>query len=340
MKIFSLVFLLALSAYAQLKGGGNLDVIKVGNVGISQQKIDSLVKQVAQAQAQARAPGQNIPSEAMTQLRWFVIDNFVGEELLKAEIAKQGLKADVKKVDSLVTLFKKQFPSDDVFKQKLKETGISEAEFKKKIENQVLADQILEKKVPYPKEPTDKEKRDYWEKYKDRAIINDSISGIKIVLNIAKGESAQEIQNKKDVLKGYAARARMAKASPMVIAEQFSMIAAGISEEPNAKKDGGVMVRFLPKSQGAEFEKAIKTLKVGEVSEPFVQSGNKVVIFMMTEKNDGKFESYEYQIDYSLRLDAEANRQLAVKNYLNQLAKTYKVQYLNKDYTPPEAIGM
>ena len=334
MKILSLVILLAFSAYAQLKDGGNLDVIKVGNVSISQKKIDSLVKQLIQIQA----PGQNIPPETMNQLRWFVIDNFVGEELLKAEIAKQGLKADAKKVDSLITLFKKQFPSDAVFKQELKKSGSTEAEFKKKIENQLLAEQILEKKIPYSKEPTDKEKKDYWEKYKDKAIINDSINGIRIVLNIAKGESAQEIQNKKDVLKGYAAQARMIKASPMMIAEQFRITAARISEDPNAQKDGGVMVRFLPKNQGAEFEKAVKNLKIGDISEPFVQ-GNKVTIFMMTEKNDGKFESYEHQIDYLLRLEAEANRQMAIKNYLNQLAKTYKVQYLNKDYTPPEAIG-
>ncbi|MDR2554714.1 MAG: SurA N-terminal domain-containing protein [Fibromonadaceae bacterium] len=339
MKIFYLIFLLVLSAHAQLKSGGNLDVIKIGSAGISQGKIDSLVKQLALAQ-QAQAPGQNISPEAMTQLRWFVIDNFVGEELLKAEIKKQGLKADAKKVDSLAAIFKKQFPTDAIFKQKLKESGMSEADFTKKIENQLLAEQLLAAKIPAPKDPTDKEKKDYWEKNKNKAVINDSISGIKIVLNIAKGEGAQEIQNKKDVLKGYAAQARMVKASPMVIAEQFSMTAARISEDPNAKKDGGAMVRFLPKNQGAEFEKAVKNLKVGEVSEPFVQSGNKIMIFMLTEKNDGKFESYEHQIDYSLRLEAEAGRQLAVKNYLNQLAKTYKVQYLNKDYTPPEAIGM
>jgi len=338
MKKFYLLFLLAISAYAQLKGGANLDVIKVGNAGISQAKIDSLVKELALVQ-QAQAPGQNISPEAMTQLRWLVINNLVGEELLKAEIIKQNLKAEPKKVDSLAAVFKKQFPTDAVFKQKLKESGMSEADFIKKIEISLLAEQILEKKIPSPKEPTEKEKKDYWEKNKSKVSINDSISGIKIVLNIAKGESAQEIQNKKDVLKGYAAQARMVKANPLVIAEQFSMTAARISEDPGAKKDGGVMARFLPKSQGAEFEKAVKNLKVFEVSEPFVQGGNKIMIFMVTEKNDGKYESYEHEIDYSLRLEAEANRRSAAKTYLNQLAKTYKVQYLNKDYTPPEAIG-
>jgi len=328
MKIISLIFLLAFSAYAQLLSGNNLPAIKVGNVGINPGKIDSLVKQLAQAQA----PGQNLPPETMTQLRWAVIDNLVGQELLKAEIAKQGLKADPKKTDSLIVLFKKQFPSEAVFKQELKKSGSTEADFKKKIENQLLADQILEKKVPYPKDPTEQDKKNYWEKHKGEVVLSDSISGARIVLNIAKGESAQATQDKKDILKGYAAQVRTKKANFAVLASQFS-------EDPSAKKDGGVMPRFLPKDQGAEFVNAIKNLKVGEISEPFVQGGNKVVIFMLSEKNDGKFESYDYQIDYILRVEAERTRQLAIKNYLDLLAKTYKVQYLNKDYMPPEAIG-
>jgi parvulin-like peptidyl-prolyl isomerase len=330
MKIISLVFLLAFSVYAQLLSGGNFDVIRVGSVGISQGKVDSLVKQLAQAQ-QAQAPGQNIPPEMMTQLRWAVIDNLVGQELLKSEITKQGLKADAKKTDSLTALFKKQFPSEAMFKQELKKSNTSEAEFKKKIENQLLADQLLEKKIPYPKDPTDKEKKDYWEKHKGEVVISDTISGARIVLNIAKGESAQAIQDKRDILKGYAAQVRMKKAN-------FAMLAAQFSDDSNAKKDGGVMARFLPKDQGAEFVNAVKNLKVGDISEPFVQ-GEKVVIFMLSEKNDGKYESYEYQIDYILRIEAERTRQLAIKSYLDQLAKVYKVQYLNKDYTPPEAIG-
>jgi hypothetical protein len=328
MKIIFLVFLFAFSVHAQLLSGSNIPAIKVGNVGINPGKIDSLVKQLAQTQA----PGQNLPPETMTQLRWAVIDNLVGQELLKAEITKQGLKADAKKTDSLVALFKKQFPSEAVFKQELKKSGSTETEFKQKIENQLLADQILEKKVPYPKDPTDKEKKDYWEKHKNEVTLSDSISGARIILNIAKGENAQAIQDKKDILKGYAAQVRTKKAN-------FAVLAAQVSDDQNAKKDGGVMTRFLPKEQGTEFTNAVKNLKVGDISEPFVQGGNKVVIFMLSEKNDGKFESYEYQIDYILRVEAERTRQLAIKNYLDLLAKTYKVQYLNKDYMPPEAIG-
>jgi len=311
-------------------------VIRVNNVGIRQGQVDSVTNTLRQL---AQAQGQNVSQEGMIQLRWIAVNQLVGQELVKAEIAKQGLKADAKKVDSLIAVFKKQFPNEAAFKQELKKTGSTDADFKKYIETQLLADQLLEKKIPMPKEPTAKEKKDYWEKHKNEAIVSDTIGGIRIVLNIAKGENAQAIQDKKDLLKGYAAQARMARVNLMALMEQFAMMAARVSEEPNAQKDGGIMKKFIPKSQGNEFANAVKNLKVGQISEPFVQDGNKVVMFMLTEKNDGKFESYEHEIDYILKLEAERSRQIATKNYLDQLAKSYKVQYLNKDYTPPEAIG-
>lgn len=319
--------MLASMSSAQLLSGVNLDVIKVGKVGISQGKIDSLSRMLAAQQGQ----GRQLPPEGMTQVRWAVIDNLVGQELLKLEVEKQGLKASTQKVDSLLALFKGQFPNEETFNKELKKSGTTLAEFKKKIENQVMSDMILEKKVAYPKDPTDKDVADYWAKHKAEAQINDTISGAKIVLNLAKGESAQAIQDKKDMLKGLAAQVRANRAS-------FAMLAAQNSDEADAKKTGGVMQGFLAKNEGAEFVAAVKNLKVGEISEPFV-SKNSVMIFMLTEKNDGKMESYKHKIDYILRMEAERNRQQAIKSYLDQLGKTYKVQYLNKDYTPPEAIG-
>ena len=326
-KILVPALLLASVSSAQLLSGVNLDVIKIGNVGLTQGKIDSLTRMLALQQGQ----GRQLPPEAMTQVRWAVIDNLVGQELLKLEVEKQGLKASPKKVDSLLTLFKGQFPNEDTFNKELKKSGATLAEFRKKIENQVLSDMLLEKKVAYPKDPTDKDIAAYWEKHKSEAQINDTISGARIVLNIAKGETAQAIQDKKDMRKGLAVQVRLNRAS-------FAMLAAQNSDDAEAKKTGGVMSGFVAKSQGPEFVAAIKNLKVGEISEPFV-SKNQVVIFMLTEKNDGKMESYKHKIDYILRVESERNRQLAIKSYLDQLGKTYKVQYLNKDYTPPEAIG-
>ena len=137
------VLLTAGIASAQLMNSKSLDVIRVEKTGISGGKIDSLATMLGQQQA----PGQKLTDEMMTQLRYAVVDNLVGQELIKLEAKKMGIKVSAGKVDSLTALFKKQFPSEDAFQKELKKSNTTMAQFKSKIEDQLKSEQILEKKV-------------------------------------------------------------------------------------------------------------------------------------------------------------------------------------------------
>ena len=314
-------------ASAQLMSGSNLDVIRVGKTGISRARIDSLSDALAKAQAR----GRQVPPEAMKQVRWAVIDNLVGQELVKLEAKALNIKVPKARIDSVAALFKSQYPSTEVFKNELKKNNISEKQFNERIEQQLQSDIILEQKVPYPKDPTDKQIAAYWELNKSKVPLNDTISGARILIKKKKGESKQAIADKKELLKGLAAQVRLGKAS-------FATLAAQYSDDADARKTGGVMNKFIAKSKGADFAKAIGNLNVGDISDVFSTTEG-LQIFMLTEKNDGKFENYKVQIEYILRVQAEQERQLKVKAYLDELAAKYKVQYLNKDYTPENAIG-
>ncbi len=320
------VLLTAGIASAQLLNTKSMDVIRVEKTGISGGKIDSLAQMLGAQQA----PGQKLTEEMMTQLRYAVVDNLVGQELIKLEAKKLGIKVSAAKVDSLTALFKKQFPSEDAFMKELKKTNTTMAQFKSKIEDQLKSEVILEKKVPYPTDPTEKQLQAFWELNKSKVVINDTISGARIII-YTKGKSAQEINDAKDMLKGLAAQVRAKKAT-------FAQLAAIYSDDQTAKKTGGVMAKFVAKSKGDAFAKAVSKIKVGEITEVYTDKDG-VGIFMLTEKNDGKFESYKHQIDYILRVQAEQERQAKLKGYLDELGKTYKVQYLDKKYEPPQAIG-
>lgn len=323
------VMLCSALASAQLASGKNFDVIRVGKTGISQAHVDSLADALEKAQTRGRAV--SVPAEAKMQLRWAVIDNLVGQELVKLEVKALGIKVPKNRVDSVATLFKKQYPSLDVFNKELKKNGITEKQFNARIEQQLQSDILLETKVPYPAEPTEKQIAAYWELNKGKVSINDTISGARILLKNKKGESKQAIADKKELLKGLAAQVRLGKAS-------FAVLAAQYSDDADAKKTGGVMNKFIAKSKGADFEKAIGKLSVGDISDVF-STNEGLQIFMLTEKNDGKFANYKVQIEYILRVQAEQERQMKIKSYLDELAKKYTVKYLNKDYTPENAIG-
>lgn len=320
------VALVAGVASAQLLNTKSMDVIRVEKVGISAGKIDSLAQMLGQQQA----PGKKLSEEMMTQLRYAVIDNLVGQELVKLECKKQGIKVSSAKVDSVSKLFKAQFGSEEVFMKELKKSNTTMDQFRVKIEDQLKSEILLEKNVPYPKDPTDKQREAYWELNKSKVAINDTISGARIFIS-TKGKSAQEISDAKDMLKGLAAQVRSKKAT-------FAQLAAMYSDDKDAKKSGGVMSKFTAKSKGEAFAKAVAKVKVGEMTDVIVEKDG-LSIFMLTEKNDGKFESYKFQIDYILRMQAEQERQMKLKSYLDNLGKAYKVQYLDKKYEPPEAIG-
>ena len=313
-------------ASAQLLNSKSIDVIRVEKVGFSAGRIDSLTQALALQQFQ----GKKVNDETMTQVRYAVIDNLVGQELVKLECKKQGIKVPASRVDSLATLFKKQFPSEDMFQKQLKQSGQTMAQFKEKIEDQLKSEELLKKKVPFPADPTEEKKKAFWELNKEKAVINNSISGARIWVS-TKGKKAQEINDTKDMLKGLAAQVRTKKAS-------FAQLAAIYSEDKDAKKTGGMMPKFTAKSKGDAFVKAVNKIKVGEITDVITDKDG-VYIFMLAERNDGKYESYKAQIEYYLRLQAEQERQMKLKAYLDELAKVYKVQYLDKKYTPPQAIG-
>lgn len=314
-------------ASAQLMSGNNFDAIRVGKTGISKAHIDSLTEALAKSQAR----GRQVPPEAMKQVRWAVIDNLVGQELVKLEAKALKIKVPKNRIDSVAKLFKAQYPNIEMFNKELKKNNISEAQFNERIEQQLQSDIILEQKVPYPQDPTEKQIAAYWELNKSKVPLNDTISGARILIKSKKGESKEAVADKKELLKGLAAQVRLGKAS-------FATLAAQYSDDENARKTGGVMNKFVAKTKGAVFAKAISSLKVGDISEVFSTSEG-LQIFMLTEKNDGKFENYKVQIDYILRVQAEQERQLKIKAYLDELAAKYKVQYLNKEYTPENAIG-
>ena len=320
------VLMMTAFASAQLMNGKSFDVIRVEKVGISGGKIDSLAKMLGEQQFR----GKKINDEMMTQLRYAVIDNLVGQELIKLECKKQGIKVPAAKVDSVATLFKAQFGSEANFQAELKKSNTTMAQFKEKIEDQLKSEIILEKKVPYPAEPTEKQRQAFWELNKTKVAINDTVSGARIFVS-TKGKKAQEINDAKDMLKGLAAQVRSKKAT-------FAQLAAIYSDDPEAKKTGGVMNKFIAKSKGEAYVKAIAKMNVGDISD-IINEKDGISIFMLTEKNDGKYESYKHQIDYILRVQAEQDRQMQLKAYLDGLGKVYKVQYLDKKYTPPEAIG-
>lgn len=318
------------AGFAQLQSPSAFPVVKVGKTEFTRGKVDSMATQLAAQQFQ----GKEVPPQAISQMKQMVVENLVAGELVRQEAAAIGLKAPQSRVDSLYNQMKKQMqaalPGGD-FNAYLKKMGYTDAKFRDKVKDQVTTEMLLEKIAPYPEPPTTAEAKAFFESNKSKFPVNDSVAGFQIYLNIDKGDNEQVIAEKSKFLDGLAAQVRIGKAD-------FRQLAARNSDDPEAKKDGGMVDPFLPKAKGAAWVTALSGTKVGEIS-PVFRDGSKLVIFAMAARNDGKFDSYIEQIGMHLGMLKEQERMAKLSAYVQQLAGKYGVKFYDKSYQPADQGG-
>jgi hypothetical protein len=331
-KTILLVVSFALMVQAQMLNPALAPAVKVGKTNISRSKIDSLAMMVGIQQMSQRAGKQvsadQIPPQAMQQLRWAMTEQLISTELLKLEAKALKTKVPKSRLDSAVKALKAQFPSNQKFKEYLKKIGLSDKKFKAKINEQLVSDALLASKMKKVTSPTDKEAKDWFKKNKDKLPVNDSIAGFRILMK--KTANATQNKDKKNFLDGLGAQVRLGKTP----ANAFPQMAAQYSEEKGADKTGGVIKPFIAKSKGAEWVKAVKGLKLGGVTSAF-ETKEGIQIFFLARVNDGKYESYESEIKYMLSAEKEQGQMMVVQKYVKGLAKKYPVKYLDLAYKAP-----
>lgn len=325
-----LLLVLPTLATAQLKSPATFPAFKVGSVEFTRGKVDSMVQQLLASQYRGKQP----PAKAAEQLRAAVVENLVAGELVRQEAMAQGIKPRQSAVDSLEKQMRDQVTSalpDKNFDGYLKQMGYTKESFRKKISDQVVGEQLLEKVVPYPSDPTEAEAQSFFKSNPTKFPVNDSVAGFAIWLTVSASEKKESIEEKTKFLEGLASQVRITKAD-------FRMLAAQYSEDPNAKKTGGLQEPFLPQKKGKVWANALGAIKVGEITKVF-RDGDKLYLFALAARNDGKYESYRDQILMHLAMEREQARMQKMIAYLNELFKKHGVKYYDKSYEPQSQIG-
>ena len=309
-------------------------VITVGSNKIQKQQIDTLVEMMIRARQAQGAPSAGPKPE----LEKMVATNLIGQELLELEAKRLSLKVEEKEIDSLYRTFKANFPDDKAFRSALKAAGDSEQSLREKIAKQIRSDKLINGQIPKVDRPALKEIQDYYAKHKATFPVNDSLRACQILLMAGKGVSADEASKKKAALENL--RADLAKDTGDVdmLLTRFVMAARDASDGPE-KKDGGDLQRFHPGDFSPEFKKQVTPLKVGQMS-PVFRTPLGWHLVLLTERYDGKPESYRMQIARMLVSAKAADAGKSLRKYLQGLASRYPVKYLEKSYRDTSATGV
>lgn len=321
MRLIFMLISLTVLAQAQFLNQGNMSAFRVGSKIFSHQEIDNLVNQYAAAKnAQSKQPMS--PGE-LHELRLMIVDQMVSMELIKLEAQSMGIKVSPKSVDSLFKLYKSQFPSTKQYNAFLKGNGLTEAGLKSKIQEQILPQRVMDRVLKINKAmPTERETRAFFDANKSKFPVNDSVMAMRIMMKSTGADA-------KTLLEGFAAQVRLKKAP-------FQMLAAQFSEDPSAKKTGGMIPPFKRGDFGADCATALKGLSRGEVSRVCVGKGSSN-LFMMVSANDGRYESYKDRAMQAIMMERQQSYMTQFKNYASGLRSKYGVQFYDPAYDPSSA---
>ncbi len=122
-------------------------VITIGQTKIYADNIEELAELLEAQQSQHPQT-----KATKTQLRHAVVDNLVGQELVKQECERQGITVSSERVELLIKQFKSQYKSEYDFQKALEKSNNTMAQFRKRIEDQLKSEELLGKEVPYEPE--------------------------------------------------------------------------------------------------------------------------------------------------------------------------------------------
>ncbi|MCR4663406.1 MAG: SurA N-terminal domain-containing protein [Endomicrobiaceae bacterium] len=104
-------------------------------------------------------------SEAkLNELKNQILEQRIEQILLVQEAKKQKIKVPKRELDEALTTVKKRFPSEEVFQSELKKEGLSQVQFEKRIEEQMMVQKLVEKEMKNNvKPPSDAEIKKFYD---------------------------------------------------------------------------------------------------------------------------------------------------------------------------------
>ena len=216
-------------------------------------EINSYFKQNGTTPAQI---GANMPA-----LETAILRNLVLEHLLLDRAESMNFK-DVDKTESdAFGRIKAKFPNDQMFQDKLKQTGMSEDELKKQIHDRVLIEKLFEADAVKNAEPSDKEVNDFYLGHKDLFRVPLKLRASRILVKVDEG--ATPVQKATARKKIDTAHARVVKG------EEISKVASEVSDDQYSAPKGGDIGYFQRGENETGFDDVAFASKVGTLSPVF-----------------------------------------------------------------------
>ncbi len=305
-KLLVVLFVLSLAlAWAGCGGLPKSAVASVDGKVITREDLDKAIEELKQQYGES-LPQPDTPEYAELQKQ--VAERLVNEEILWFEADKLSIEVSDDEINSQIDTYKEQAGGEEAFNQKLQETGTP----LDRLKDQVRKSLIFQKLYP--------------EVTKDAAPVTDEQALAYYNANPDQFKKP-ETRHVYHILVADEATANSIKAQ-LEAGADFAALATANSTDPGSKDKGGDLGEVPTEGSGfvPEFEAAMKTLAVGQISAPVKSSFGFHIIKVTDVKPAGQqtFDEVKEELKQGLAME---NQRTAFEAWFDSVKGNYTVEY-------------
>lgn len=202
----------------------------------------------------------NVSRETFLRIRQKAMDNLIAEELLYQEALRRKLSVSDGEVRQQIERMKQGYPSEQAFENALKQSGISRKEVYRRIQRKLLIEKLIEVEVSSKIRITDEDLKAYYTENKHKFIIPERYKVRHILISVDPGAMRE------GWLEGLKKAENIYKL--LLLGKDFAKIAREISDDTTSNTRGGDLGWFHQGQLLPELDRAIQSLKIGEITSP------------------------------------------------------------------------
>jgi peptidyl-prolyl cis-trans isomerase C len=290
------------------------DVIaRVNGESIAKADLEKAIKNV-----EARA-GRPVPTEERDRVYRGVLDQLIAYRLLIQETKTRKIEVPDAEVDARLAEIKKQFPSEEVFKQQLTQQSMTVEKLREDARSDMCVAKMLDAEVNNSVAITPQDVSAFYEKNPDKFKQGERVRASHILIRA---------DEKADAKAKEAARTKADDVLKQVKAgKDFAELAKHYSQDPGSAANGGDLGYFTQGQMVGAFEQTAFALKPGVVSD-VVETPFGYHIIKVADKQPARtvpLEEVKPQIEQFLQ---GQQRQQKTEAFINALKARGKVEIL------------
>lgn len=285
---------------------------RVNGAEVTKADFDRLIKNME------LGAGQPVPAERRDEIYRGALDQLVTYTVLKQEARARKITVPDAEVEAGLQEMRKQFATEEEFKKALSDRGMTLDRLRADARIDMAINKMIEDEVAKEPEATDVQVRDYYDKNPDKFKQDEAVRASHILIRVEPNATDAEKQK---------ARARAEELAKQAKAgADFGELARKHSADGSAAM-GGDLNFLVPGQTVAPFDKAVFSMKPGEISD-VVETEFGFHVIKVMEKRDASMVPFT-QISPRIRafLTDEA-KQGRAQAFIEELKKKASIEVL------------